>query len=64
VWLPISVAGEDDRYVSTPVEEADEDDENGSLLASMGILFFGTIRQRLLSVPCMFALRPLTRVVC
>jgi hypothetical protein len=63
VWLPISVAGEDDRYVSTPVE-ADEDDEDGSLLASMGILFFGTIRQCLLSVPCMFALRPLTRVVC
>jgi hypothetical protein len=34
------VAGEDGRCVSTPVEEADEDDEDGGLLASTGILTF------------------------
>jgi hypothetical protein len=45
MWLPISVASEDERYVSTPVDHvrADED-EDESLLASMGILFFGTMR--------------------
>lgn len=45
VWLPISVASEDDRYVSTPVEEADEDDEDGGLLASTRILIFGKTRE-------------------
>lgn len=64
MWLPISVAGEDERFVvSTTVEGADEDDD-GSLLASMEISSFGTMRQPWLSVPCMLALRPLTRAVC
>ena len=39
------MASEDERCVSTPVEGADEDDEDGSLLASMDILSFGTMRQ-------------------
>jgi hypothetical protein len=43
VAADISVASEEGRlFVSTPVEDAGEDD--GSLLASMGILFFGTMR--------------------
>ena len=57
VAADISVASEEGRlFVSTPVEDAGEDD--GSLLASMGILFFGTMRQCWLFVPCM-----LTRLV-
>ena len=52
VAADISVASEEGRlFVSTPVEDAGEDD--GSLLASMGILFFGTMRQDVL--PCCLA---------